>query len=93
MKKAIKKSNTNNDRNGNNPNLAVRRVRKKRCNLCLGRVDIVDPKDIGTLQRYITDRGKIAPRRLSGLCPKHQRAVARAVKCSRVIALLPYVID
>ncbi len=70
-----------------------KRGRKKKCSVCVSRMEEVDYKDINTLRRYLTDRGKIAPRRMSGLCPKHQRAVAAAIKQAREASLLPYVID
>ena len=70
-----------------------RRVRKKKCSVCISRIEEVDYKDMNTLRRYVTDRGKIAPRRNTGLCPKHQRAVASAVKRAREASLLSYVID
>ena len=71
----------------------VRRIShfKKRCRFCKNNVKSVDYKDIKLLERYITERGKIASRRLSGNCAKHQRLVARAIKKARFVALLPYI--
>ena len=64
--------------------------RNKSCFFCSNNRKI-DYKDIKTLQRYLTDRGKIVPRRITGSCAKHQRAITRAIKRARSIALLPYV--
>lgn len=72
---------------------AFKRVRKKKCSVCVSRIEEVDYKDINTLRKNITDRGKIASRRMTGLCPKHQRAVAAAIKKAREASLLPHVID
>jgi small subunit ribosomal protein S18 len=67
--------------------------RKKTCYCCENQVLIIDFKDERLLQRFINDRGKIVPRRISGACASHQRAVARAVKRSRVLGILPYVAE
>lgn len=67
--------------------------RKKICKLCLDRVEYVDYKDEKRLNRAITDRGKIVPRRVSGNCARHQRQVTRAVKRARTLALLPFKAD
>jgi small subunit ribosomal protein S18 len=53
----------------------------------------IDYKDIRTLEKFVTERGKIMPRRMSGVCAKHQRDLAIAIKRARVVALLPYVAD
>jgi small subunit ribosomal protein S18 len=67
--------------------------RKKRpCIFCIEQM-ILDYKDIGSVRRFMTDRGKIAPRRLSGCCALHQRMVAKAVKRARQVGLMPYVVD
>ncbi|MEG6617248.1 30S ribosomal protein S18 [Peptococcaceae bacterium 1198_IL3148] len=70
-----------------------RRGRKRVCSFCVDKVDVVDYKDIHRLKKYITERGKILPRRISGNCAKHQRAVTLAIKRARNVALLPYTID
>jgi len=70
-----------------------RRPRKKVCNFCKDNVTSIDYKDVNALNRYVTERGKILPKRVTGTCAKHQRMVARAVKRARSIALLPYTID
>ena len=65
--------------------------RKKRvCNSCADKVTSIDYKDIGKLRRYISERGKILPRRITGNCAKHQRAITDAIKRARHIALMPY---
>ena len=65
--------------------------RRKVCSFCVGKVEVIDYKDLSKLQPYITDRGKIAPRRKTGVCARHQRALAEAIKRARHLALLPYV--
>jgi small subunit ribosomal protein S18 len=67
-----------------------RELRKKVCKLCLDRVDFVGYRDEKRLQRAVTDRGKIVPRRISGNCARHQNQVNRAVKRARYLALLPF---
>ena len=64
--------------------------RPRGCEFCKAKTDIADYKDAGLLRRYITDRGKMEPRRKVGTCAKHQRVVAQAIKRARIIALLPY---
>jgi small subunit ribosomal protein S18 len=68
-----------------------RRPRKKVCNFCVDKVTDIDYKDIGKLKKYLTERGKIMPRRASGVCAKHQRQLAIAIKRARIMALIPYV--
>ncbi|MBU1702384.1 MAG: 30S ribosomal protein S18 [Candidatus Eisenbacteria bacterium] len=68
----------------------ARGPRKKVCKLCLDRVDYIDYKDEKRLNRAITDRGKIVPRRVSGNCARHQRLITRAVRRARILALLPF---
>ena len=68
----------------------TRRPRKKVCSFCMDKVDGIDYKDVGKIRRYITERGKILPRRISGNCAKHQRQVTLAIKRARNIALLPF---
>ena len=70
-----------------------RRPRKKVCSFCVDKVDHIDYKDAGKLRRFITERGKILPRRISGNCAKHQRDLTTAIKRARFMALLPYVSD
>jgi small subunit ribosomal protein S18 len=68
-----------------------RPMRKKKCKFCLDRVTYVDYKDERRVRRFMTDRGKITPRRITGTCAKHQRMLSAAVKRARLIALVPYV--
>ena len=70
---------------------AKRVPHKKVCNFCVDKVDEIDYKDVAKLRRYITESGKIMPRRMTGTCAKHQRQLSTAIKRARVIALLPYV--
>lgn len=65
-------------------------ARRRGCEFCIDKIDEPDYKDVGLLRRYITDRGKLEPRRKVGTCAKHQRRVALAVKRARIVALLPY---
>jgi small subunit ribosomal protein S18 len=65
--------------------------RRKFCSFCADRVEVIDYKDAEKLHRYILEGGKIAPRRKTGTCARHQRAVATAIKRARHLALLPYV--
>lgn len=67
-----------------------RRVRKKVCGFCVDKINYIDYKDINRLKKYVSERGKILPRRISGNCAKHQRALTLAIKRARQIALLPY---
>ena len=67
-----------------------RKPRKKVCSLCVDKVEAIDYKDVAKLRRFITERGKILPRRISGNCAKHQRQVTVAIKRARNIALLPF---
>jgi small subunit ribosomal protein S18 len=68
-------------------------LKKKYCKLCLEKVGYVDYKDEKRLGRFITDRGKIVPRRVSGTCARHQKQITVAVKRARVLALLPFTSD
>lgn len=70
-----------------------RRPRRKPCSFCIDKVDVIDYKDAYKLRRFISDRGKILPRRISGNCAKHQRKMTTAIKRARAIALLPYSMD
>jgi len=87
----------NTDRNSGNSNSsrrnakdAARRTKKKPCALCRDKIEWVDYKDIGMLRKYMSDRGKIRARRVSGNCTQHQRDVAIAIKTARELVLLPY---
>lgn len=67
--------------------------KKKVCNFCADKVILIDFKDSQKLKRYLTDRGKILPRRITGTCALHQRQLSKAIKLSRQVALLPYVME
>ncbi|MCF7936846.1 MAG: 30S ribosomal protein S18 [Synergistales bacterium] len=67
--------------------------RPKVCFFCVDKIDKVDYKDSEKLKKYISDRGKILPRRVSGNCAKHQRQLTRAIKRARTMALLPFTVD
>ena len=67
--------------------------RKKVCIFCQDKVDGIDYKDVAKLRKFISERAKILPRRVSGACAKHQRALNTAIKLARQMALLPYVTD
>jgi len=70
------------------------RPRKKRiCRFCSTKEDYIDFKDEKKLVRFLTEQGKIIPRRTSGNCAKHQRQLARAIKRARHLALIPYLAD
>ena len=68
------------------------RRRKKVCVFC-GKDNVIDYKDTNKLKRYVSERGKILPRRITGNCAKHQRALTVAIKRARHVALMPYVMD
>jgi small subunit ribosomal protein S18 len=68
----------------------LRKPKRKVCEFCKNKVEYIDYKDTALLRRFISDRGKIRARRVSGNCRQHQRDVAIAVKNSREMALLPY---
>ncbi len=67
-----------------------RKPKKKICSFCVDKVDSIDYKQYDKLKRFITERGKILPRRISGNCAKHQRQLTRAIKRARIMALLPF---
>lgn len=84
------RENRNNRNNNRRPNSRNRRMKKKVCAFCLEKSESIDYKDINKLRKYITERGKILPRRISGNCAKHQRELTVAIKRARNIALLPF---
>jgi small subunit ribosomal protein S18 len=67
--------------------------RKRVCKFCVEKIDYINYKDVKLLAPYIPERGKIQPRRISGTCATHQRAVQTAIKRARQLALIPYVTD
>ena len=70
-----------------------RKGRRKVCAFCADKVEHIDYKDVNRLRKFTTERGKIMPRRMSGVCAKHQRELAVAIKRARQVALMPYVAD
>ncbi len=67
-----------------------RRGRRRVCSFCVDKINYIDYKDTRRLSKYVPERGKILPRRISGTCAKHQRALTEAIKKARIVALLPY---
>ncbi len=67
-----------------------RKLKRKSCSMCMEKLTSLDYKDTMRLRKYVTERGKIVPRRISGNCARHQRWLTDAVKRARVIALLPF---
>ncbi|MEG1004452.1 30S ribosomal protein S18 [Clostridium sp.] len=80
------RENNNNRRSGGR----MRRSKRKVCAFCVEKADSIDYKDVAKLRKYVTERGKILPRRISGTCAKHQRQLTESVKRARNIALLPF---
>jgi len=70
-----------------------RKAKKRVCAFCVDGISEIDYKDVARLRRYITERGKILPRRITGNCARHQRLVTQAVKKARVMALMPFTIE
>ncbi|NMB30942.1 MAG: 30S ribosomal protein S18 [Clostridiales bacterium] len=70
-----------------------RRSRRKVCQFCVDKVEEIDYKDISKLRKYLTDRSKILPRRVTGTCALHQRELTIAIKRARHVALIPYTTD
>ena len=73
---------------GRNPR--YRRTRRKPCTFCIEKADDIDYKAHQKLRKFVSDRGKILPRRTTGTCAGHQRMLAMAIKRARVVALLPF---
>ena len=72
------------------PQRGGRKARRKVCSFCVDKVDSIDYKDVARLHRFVSERGKILPRRVTGTCARHQRAMTVAIKRARHIALMPY---
>ena len=70
-----------------------RRSRKKACAFCVDKIAQIDYKDVPRLRRFLSERGKIIPRRVTGTCARHQRQLTTAIKRARHLAFLPYVSD
>lgn len=67
--------------------------KKKVCQFCADKTETIDYKDVEKLRKYVTERGKILPKRITGTCAVHQREVTKAIKRARIVALLPYTAD
>lgn len=76
---------------GDRPYQRNMRFKRKVCRFCHDKNAVIDYKDLKMVEQFITDRGKILPRRVTGTCAKHQRGVAQAIKRARIIALIPFV--
>ena len=70
-----------------------RKGRRKVCSFCVDRIDTIDYKDVARLRRFVSERAKILPRRVTGTCARHQRELTVAIKRARQIALMPVVSD
>ena len=68
----------------------MRRSKRKVCAFCVDKAESIDYKDINRLRKFVTERGKILPKRITGTCAMHQREVTKAIKRARIVALLPY---
>lgn len=77
----------------NRPERRGRKGRKKVCSFCVDRVGTIDYKDVARLRRFLSERAKILPRRVTGTCARHQRELTVAIKRARHIALLPFISD
>ncbi|RKD32072.1 30S ribosomal protein S18 [Thermohalobacter berrensis] len=73
--------------------MARRRRKRRVCSFCKDKVESIDYKDVDKLKKYMTERAKILPRRITGNCARHQRQLTKAIKRARNIALLPYTLD
>ena len=69
------------------------RRKKKVCQFCVDQIDHIDYKDTARLRKYVSERSKILPKRITGTCAKHQRQLTTAIKRARQIAILPYISD
>jgi len=70
-----------------------RKSRKKVCAFCVDKIEAIDYKDISRLRRFVSERAKILPRRVTGTCARHQRELTVAIKRARYLALIPYTSD
>ena len=86
-------SNYQNSQGGPNDRRMMHRRRKKVCEFCKEKVEHIDYKDTLRLRKFLSERSKILPRRITGTCAKHQRVLTEAVKRARQIALIPYISD
>lgn len=89
-KKGTKKYNNRNNNNDDDSMPRQRKMKKKVCIFCADKALVIDYKEADKLKKFVSEKGKILPRRVTGLCAKHQREVTLAVKRARHIGLLPY---
>ncbi|MGE5415403.1 MAG: 30S ribosomal protein S18 [Acidobacteriota bacterium] len=68
-----------------------RKRKRRQCNFCADKIEFIDYKDVPRLRRYITEKGKILPRRITGNCAHHQRQITGAIKRARTVAMLPFI--
>jgi small subunit ribosomal protein S18 len=85
--------NDRNDRGDRDHRPGGRKTRKKVCGFCVDKIYNIDYKDVSKLRRFISERAKILPRRVTGTCARHQRALTIAIKRARHLALLPFSSD
>lgn len=71
----------------------MERRKRKICRFCDQKINVIDYKDDRMLRKYLTERGKIIPRRVTGVCAKHQRQLTQAIKRGRVLAMLPFIVE
>ena len=81
------------DRGERRPRPRGRKPRRKVCSFCVDKLDTIDYKDVARLRRFVSERAKILPRRVTGTCARHQRELTVAIKRARQIALMPFVSD
>ena len=89
-KKGTKKYNNRNNNTDDDSMPRQRKMKKKVCMFCADKALVIDYKEADKLKKFVSEKGKILPRRVTGLCAKHQREVTLAVKRARHIGLLPY---
>ena len=93
MKKDAKGGKDGFDKGDAKGGMRNRRTRKKVCAFCEEKAEYIDYKDVAKLRKFVSERGKILPRRISGTCAKHQRELTTAIKRARHVALLPFSAD
>lgn len=94
MSEAKKNNNTNKEANEKKTVKPFKRKAKRKvCQFCVDKVEYIDYKDVAKLKKFLSEKGKILPRRISGNCAKHQRQMTTAIKRARHLALLPYTTD
>lgn len=71
----------------------MERRKRKICRFCDQKISVIDYKDDRMLRKYLTERGKIIPRRVTGVCARHQRQLTQAIKRGRILALLPFIVE